>query len=88
MGVEPAIDAGSPLPQKVVVAGAVKVLVAITAVTVTPLEFESVLLQVMGDTLLALMVNVVEADKAADVNMIGPPVPNTEVPEVLAPLCN
>lgn len=82
------IDAGSPLPQKVVVAGAINVLVAITAVMVTAFEFESVLLQVTGDTLLALMVNVVEADKAADVNIIGPPVPNTDVPDVLTPLYN
>ena len=82
------IEAASPLPQKVVVAGAVNVLVAITADTVAALEFVSVLLQVTGDILLALIVNVVEADKVADVNIIELPVPNTEVPEVLTPLYN
>ena len=77
---------GSPVPQKVVVDGAVNVLDAMTAVTVTLCVLVNVVVQLTGEILRALTVKLAFDVKAPDVRIRLALAPSAELPVVDAPL--
>jgi hypothetical protein len=81
---EPAISFGSAFPQNVV-AGSVNVFAAITGTIITATVLVSVALQPVGNIFDALTDKVVFAKSAEELIVMVPPVPKTELPEVLAP---
>jgi hypothetical protein len=78
--------AGSPCPQKVVVAGAVIVFEASVEVTVTTCSAVKVLEHVTAEIFIALTVSVAFPERAVEVREIVPPVPTIADPEVVVPL--
>jgi hypothetical protein len=86
VGAEPVMTSGFPVPQKLVVAGAVNVFPPSTGVIVTACEDASVEEHETPLILDAFTVRVVDVDKTADVNVNAPPVPNFDDPDEVAPL--
>jgi hypothetical protein len=86
VGVEPVITSGLPVPQKVVVEGAVKVLEAMVAVTVTACVLVNVVVQLTGDIFNALTLIVALADNVAVVSVRLALAPSFDDPVDDAPL--